>query len=161
MNKLFYSAICLGLVLLTVGCSGTCRSWSPRQWFANRPTPVRDFFSKGKACSTCQPPVGQLESYSENFAPGCEDGSCGINGGMSNAQPVYSGSAESAAPFYPSESGNGGIGNANSENRIRTNYPPAISDQELGSGLQMGNSAGRTNIELETPPMYGSPKGFN
>ena len=162
MNKLFYSTTCLGLILFTSGCSSTCRSWSPRQWFANRPTPVRDFFLKGKACSTCQPPIGQLENYSENFAPGCEDGSCGINGGMPGPQPVYSGSADGAAPYYPSDvRGAGTLGNETSQNRIRTNYPPTLSDEELGSGLRSGNSAVRTNVELETPPSYGSSNGFN
>ena len=160
MNKIFFSVTCLGLVMLATGCSSTstsCDGYSSRDWWANRPTPIRDFFHKGKPCNTCSPPVGQLSGFDANTAVNCDDGNCGNNTALPMGQPVGAGGPDAGVPYYPSDIPLPGVSN----NTIRTNYPPALSPEEFGSGIQYDYPASGTNAEIEIPPMYGLKSPFN
>ena len=107
-----------------------------REWFSNRPRPIRDLFSRGDECSQCSAPAGQLEMGGVD----CQNGNC--LGGMTGVNPVDVG-------YYPADMPPASANSIN--NRIRTGYAPAGSAGEFGSGVRSMNS----NAELELPPMYG------
>jgi hypothetical protein len=118
------------LLASSTGCSsGSCGPrMTFREWFQNRPRPLRDLFTRGEECSECSAPAGEME-----LGQFCPDGNC-----------------LSAAPnpgYYPSDmmpvSGDPGPAP-----RTSAGYPPA---NGIGSGVKSLNS----NAELELPPMYG------
>lgn len=137
MNRRPYLWTLIGLLLVTsLGCnSNSCgQRMTFREWFSNRPRPIRDLFSRGDECDECSTHAGQLEMGSYDCPTGnCQTGIAGFNGGE--------------VDYYPSDAMPAGAGQA-IENRTRTGFAPSFTPSELGSGV-------RSNAELELPPMYG------
>ncbi len=164
-----YLLLVVSLSVTTTGCATSCNSWSPKNWFANRPRPLQNLF-RGASCSTCNPPMGKLQMFGANSVKGCQDGSCGGNG-FSGEEPVYQGEFDGAVPYYPSDMQApmgqpmlSAPGPDMSSAPIRTNYPSSAgydSGSQIGSGLKSFNSDFETNAEAITPPMYGSRNDFN
>jgi hypothetical protein len=136
MNGRPYFFILIGLLLATsIGCStNTCgQRMTFREWFSNRPRPLRDLFARGDECNDCFAPAGQMEMGN---IP-CPTGTC------------MSGTSNPGEGYYPADSF-AGSASMPTDSRIQTGYPPTFIPGELNSGL-------RSSAELEIPPMYGRP----
>ena len=78
MKKMLYLVICLGLVAPMIGCATGGSSIFQNGCCQSTPGPIRSTIRswfQGDACSTCNPPAGQLSNCGTNFAPLCD--SCG------------------------------------------------------------------------------------
>lgn len=148
MKNLLYSVTGLGLLLLLTGCnSNSCQPSRFQNIWANRPTPIRDYF-RGAPCNTCNPPVGQPAYYGTNVTPQCD--SC-VGGGVElpGPQTGYENAPAPGVPYYPETMINGADFSVAPSNTV--GYPP------VGSSAPIVGS----NTEIETPPMYGIRNVFN
>lgn len=140
MNRRPYVLLIIGFIMSTsIGCSSN--SCGPRmtfrEWFQNRPRPIRDLFTRGDECSECSVPAGEVELGGFD----CPNGNC-MSGQMPAADPGY----------YPTDMPPAAA-SLGTENRVRAGYAPVPMIPETGSGVQSYNS--NSNAELELPPMYG------
>lgn len=133
MNRRPFELMVIGLLLASsLGCNtNSCGSrMTIREWFQNRPRPLRDLFTRGDDCSECNAPAGQFEMGEYCPSGNCQSGSEGMPG------------------YYPSDAAPAAT-DLGQGNRTSAGYPPA--GNQMGSGVKSFNS----NAELELPPMYG------
>ncbi len=149
MNKFFYPAICLLLIVVTTGCSSSgSRSCKPSKGLFANCRLFRNPF-KGDPCSVCQPPMGQPSNAGMNVTPNCADGSCGLNVVMPEGQSASPTMSDPGIQYYGDQL------NAPMTAPMQTQgYTPNYSGPGMETAPQMNYSPG-VNTEIETPPMYG------